>query len=40
VTEDQLNANYIIPSVFYEQVHQAVATAVRDAALGERAQQA
>jgi malate dehydrogenase (oxaloacetate-decarboxylating) len=38
VTEDQLNANYIIPSVFYEQVHQAVAAAVREAALGERPQ--
>jgi malate dehydrogenase (oxaloacetate-decarboxylating) len=37
VTEDQLNANYIIPSVFHEQVHHAVATAVRDAALGEQA---
>jgi malate dehydrogenase (oxaloacetate-decarboxylating) len=40
VTEDQLNANYIIPSVFHEQVHHAVATAVRQAALGEPAQQA
>jgi malate dehydrogenase (oxaloacetate-decarboxylating) len=38
VTEEQLNANYIIPSVFHEQVHHAVATAVRDAALGEEAQ--
>nr|MDQ4008654.1 NAD-dependent malic enzyme [Actinomycetota bacterium] len=34
VTEDQLNANYIIPSVFQEQVHHAVAVAVRDAAMG------
>jgi malate dehydrogenase (oxaloacetate-decarboxylating) len=37
VTEDQLNANYIIPSVFQEQVHHAVATAVRDAAAAELA---
>ncbi|HEX2174726.1 MAG TPA: NAD-dependent malic enzyme [Nocardioidaceae bacterium] len=35
VTAEQLNANYIIPSVFHERVHQAVATAVREAALGE-----
>jgi len=35
VTEEQLNANYIIPSVFHEQVHHAVATAVRAAALDE-----
>jgi malate dehydrogenase (oxaloacetate-decarboxylating) len=36
VTEEQLNANYIIPSVFNEQVHQAVATAVREAVLEEK----
>jgi malate dehydrogenase (oxaloacetate-decarboxylating) len=35
VTAEQLNANYIIPSVFHEQVHHAVATAVRAAALDE-----
>jgi len=35
VTAEQLNANYIIPSVFHEQVHQAVAMAVRAAALDE-----
>ena len=35
VTTEQLNANYIIPSVFHEQVHHAVATAVRAAALDE-----
>jgi malate dehydrogenase (oxaloacetate-decarboxylating) len=35
VTGEQLNANYIIPSVFHEQVHHAVATAVRAAALDE-----
>jgi malate dehydrogenase (oxaloacetate-decarboxylating) len=39
VTEDQLNANYIIPSVFQEQVHQAVATAVRDVAAAELAEE-
>jgi malate dehydrogenase (oxaloacetate-decarboxylating) len=32
VTEDQLNANYIIPSVFHADVHTAVASAVRAAA--------
>jgi len=32
VTDDELNANYIIPSVFHADVHQAVAAAVRDAA--------
>ncbi len=32
VTDDELNANYVIPSVFHEEVHKAVATAVRDAA--------
>ncbi len=32
VTEEQLNANYIIPSVFHSDVHTAVATAVRRAA--------
>jgi len=32
VHDDELNANYIIPSVFHEEVHKAVATAVRDAA--------
>ncbi|NYH91535.1 NAD-dependent malic enzyme [Actinopolymorpha rutila] len=31
VTEDQLNANYVIPSVFHPDVHNAVAAAVRDA---------
>ncbi|WP_020576057.1 NAD-dependent malic enzyme [Actinopolymorpha alba] len=31
VTEDELNANYIIPSVFHPDVHNAVAAAVRDA---------
>jgi malate dehydrogenase (oxaloacetate-decarboxylating) len=35
VTSEQLNANYIIPSVFHEQVHHAVAAAVRAAALDE-----
>jgi malate dehydrogenase (oxaloacetate-decarboxylating) len=39
VTEDQLNANYIIPSVFQEQVHQAVASAVRDVAAAELAEE-
>jgi malate dehydrogenase (oxaloacetate-decarboxylating) len=37
VTEDQLNANYIIPSVFHEQVHHAVATAVREVVMEEGA---
>ncbi|MBB4883992.1 malic enzyme, partial [Streptomyces netropsis] len=32
VTEDELNANYIIPSVFNDKVAGAVAGAVRDAA--------
>jgi malate dehydrogenase (oxaloacetate-decarboxylating) len=32
VTGDELNANYIIPSVFHADVHTAVATAVRHAA--------
>jgi malate dehydrogenase (oxaloacetate-decarboxylating) len=32
VTTDELNANYIIPSVFHADVHHAVATAVRQAA--------
>ncbi len=32
VTSDQLNANYIIPSVFHADVHTAVASAVRSAA--------
>ncbi len=32
VTDDELNANYIVPSVFHEEVHKAVAAAVRDAA--------
>jgi malate dehydrogenase (oxaloacetate-decarboxylating) len=32
VTADELNANYIIPSVFHADVHTAVAAAVRSAA--------
>jgi malate dehydrogenase (oxaloacetate-decarboxylating) len=32
VSEDELNANYIIPSVFNDKVAGAVAGAVRDAA--------
>jgi malate dehydrogenase (oxaloacetate-decarboxylating) len=32
VTEQELNANYIIPSVFHAEVHTAVAAAVRSAA--------
>jgi malate dehydrogenase (oxaloacetate-decarboxylating) len=32
VTEDELNPNYIIPSVFHADVHTAVAAAVRGAA--------
>jgi malate dehydrogenase (oxaloacetate-decarboxylating) len=32
VSEQELNANYIIPSVFHAEVHTAVATAVRSAA--------
>src|SRR4051794_7627390 len=32
VSADELNANYIIPSVFHAEVHTAVATAVRNAA--------
>ena len=34
VTSEELNANYIIPSVFHEDVHKAVAAAVRDAVRG------
>ncbi|WP_456697913.1 malic enzyme-like NAD(P)-binding protein [Aeromicrobium sp. P5_D10] len=33
VSDDELNANYVIPSVFHHDVHQRVATAVREAAL-------
>ena len=36
VTDDELNANYIIPSVFHADVHTAVATAVRTAAEAAR----
>jgi len=36
VTEKELNANYVIPSVFHPDVHQAVASAVRDT-VGRRA---
>lgn len=32
VTDEELNANYIIPSVFHADVHTRVATAVRAAA--------
>ncbi len=32
VTDNELNAHYIIPSVFHADVHHAVATAVKDAA--------
>jgi malate dehydrogenase (oxaloacetate-decarboxylating) len=32
VTDDELNANYIIPSVFHPEVHKSVAAAVRHAA--------
>ena len=35
VTDEELNAHYIIPSVFHAEVHTAVATAVRAAALAE-----
>jgi malate dehydrogenase (oxaloacetate-decarboxylating) len=37
VTDEELNANYIIPSVFHADVHTAVAAAVRDAGLAEGA---
>jgi malate dehydrogenase (oxaloacetate-decarboxylating) len=33
VTDEELNANYITPSVFHSEVHTRVATAVRTAAL-------
>jgi malate dehydrogenase (oxaloacetate-decarboxylating) len=36
VSEDQLNANYIIPSVFHAEVHTAVAAAVRATAEAAR----
>ncbi len=32
VSDDELNANYVIPSVFHEEVHKAVADAVKSAA--------
>ena len=32
VSDTELNANYVIPSVFHEDVHKAVASAVKDAA--------
>ncbi len=32
VTDEELNANYVIPSVFHEEVHKTVAAAVKDAA--------
>ena len=32
VQDDELNANYIVPSVFHADVHSSVATAVRRAA--------
>ena len=32
VSDSELNANYVIPSVFHEEVHKAVAAAVKDAA--------
>jgi len=34
VSDDELNANYVIPSVFHEEVHKAVAAAVKGAAAG------
>ncbi|MDX6298394.1 MAG: hypothetical protein QOI51_2251 [Nocardioidaceae bacterium] len=34
VTDPELNANYVIPSVFQEDVHKAVAAAVKNAARG------
>ena len=36
VTEEELNPNYIIPSVFHADVHTAVAHAVRSSAGAER----
>jgi malate dehydrogenase (oxaloacetate-decarboxylating) len=36
VSEDELNANYIIPSVFHPEVHHTVAAAVRAAAEAPR----
>jgi malate dehydrogenase (oxaloacetate-decarboxylating) len=33
VTDAELNANYVIPSVFHEEVHKAVAAAVKQAAV-------
>jgi malate dehydrogenase (oxaloacetate-decarboxylating) len=35
VTDDELNADYIVPSVFHPEVHHLVAHAVRDAAGGK-----
>jgi malate dehydrogenase (oxaloacetate-decarboxylating) len=35
VTDDELNAHYIVPSVFHPEVHTTVAHAVRDAAGGK-----
>ncbi|MFY9913829.1 MAG: NAD-dependent malic enzyme [Nocardioidaceae bacterium] len=39
VHDEELNANYIIPSVFNEEVHKAVAAAVKDAAVKDAAQE-
>jgi malate dehydrogenase (oxaloacetate-decarboxylating) len=36
VADDELNANYIIPSVFHPDVAKTVAAAVRDAAVAAR----
>jgi malate dehydrogenase (oxaloacetate-decarboxylating) len=35
VTDDELNANYVIPSVFHDTVHKAVAAAVKAAATSD-----
>ncbi len=37
VSDEELNANYVIPSVFHEDVHKAVAAAVRAAASADEA---
>jgi malate dehydrogenase (oxaloacetate-decarboxylating) len=36
VSDDELNANYVIPSVFHDEVHKAVAAAVKEAAQAAR----
>ncbi len=40
VSDEELNANYVIPSVFHEDVHKAVAAAVKEAAVATQSRTA